>query len=406
MQKSKLRICIIGDTGGIHVRTRALAFIKRGYTINTITPRLCGLEELHERSPIRNSNPNTATYIFECYQLLRDCPGDIVHVHYACSLSAWIWLITASDKPLIVSVMGGDVLFSEQGNLPRMARWMTKQVMLRANAITAKSDHLAEALIAMGIPDNKIETIIWGVDPEHFKIRESTSLRKELGLSAADPIIFSPRILRPFYNILMIVEALPHILKKLPNTRLLISEYEADSLYREQLVSRAIELGVEGALIFCGKITYKKMPEYYSIADVAVGIPPSDGFPQTLLEAMACQTPNVVTNLKRYEALVQDNESAVFVELTPESIATGILCVLQDKAFAERLSQAGRAIVIEKANLADNVSRVEAIYQRLAGSRPVPMVSLWVRVSCLIIMCGIALRSMFRPSSTPQNEKA
>ena len=408
MPECPLHISIVGDTGGAHVRTRALAFSKIGHTISTVTPRLSDLKELHEKSPATNSNTETATaaYMFECFRLLRDCPGDVVHIHYACSLSAWIWLIMASNKPLVVSIMGGDVLFDEQGDLPRTAQWMTRQVLLRADAITAKSDYLARALTTMGIPGNKIETVIWGVDPEHFKPRETKSLRKELGLSSSHRIIFSPRILRSFYNIHMIIDAMPHILSIIPDAKLLISEYEADPAYREQLRTQAIKLGLEDNLIFYGEISYKKMPEYYSMADVVVGIPPSDGFPQTLLEAMACKTPNVVTRLNRYEELVEDQASVVYVDLEAKSIAQGILSILENKTLAERLSDAGRSIVIEQANLTDSVSRVENIYHRLADLAPRPQTSLWVRFACFVILSGLALRNVFRRPSAFHSEKA
>lgn len=400
MSESLLNICIIGDTGGVHVRTRALAFSKRGHTINTVTPRLCGIEELHEKSPRKTSDTGTATYMLECYQLLRECPGDIVHVHYACNLSAWLWLILGSDKSLIVSVMGGDVLFDEQGNLPQTARWMTRQVLHRADAITSETDYLARALTSMGIPGDKIETVLWGIDPEHFKPCESTTLRNELGLSPSHRVIFSPRILRPFYNIHLIIEALAHVLSITPNVRLIICEYEADPSYREQLLSEAKKLGLKDALIFCDYISRDRMPEYYSLADVVVGVPPSDGFPQTLLEAMACKTPNVVTRLDRYKDLVHDRASAIFVDLTPESIAQGILSVLEDGELAECLSNAGRDIVLKKAIFADSVAHMEVIYRRIAEKRSRTPASLWVRAACLFILGGLVLRNIFRRRPT------
>ena len=61
------------------------------------------------------------------------------------------------------------------------------------------------------------------------------------------------------------------------------------------------------------------MRDYYSIADVAVSVPESDGMPQTLLEAMACGTPNLLVKLQRYEEIVEHGESAYLVEPTAGS---------------------------------------------------------------------------------------
>ncbi len=400
MNPRRLDVCVIGDTGGVHVRTRTLAMAARGYRMCAITPRVGHGGELQERSPhmarfgdrgvLRRFNELAG--MLDHYRLVRDCPGDIVHIHYACSLGAWLWLITGCRRPMIVSVMGGDVLFDEQGNLPRLARWMTRLVLRRANIVTAKSDYLVTALIDLGVTEEKIEKVIWGVDPQRFHHSPSGALRTELGLGPADRVILSPRILRPFYNIMAIVEAMPHILERVPRARLIVTEYESDPGYRSRVVSKARELGVDHAVILVGVVPHARMPEYYSLADVAVGIPPSDALPQTLLEALACGTPNVVTRLARYEELLADGETAVFVELEPEAVAAGVLRILEGAELAGRMSDAGVKLVLKVANLPRQLDRVESLYQNLDTAGSVSPVPLWIRLAMAVMLGGLAVQ--------------
>jgi hypothetical protein len=57
-------------------------------------------------------------------RLLLRCRPDIVHVHYAYSLYGWAAGLLGC-RPLVVTVMGGDVLFEEQGSPTPIGKWLT-----------------------------------------------------------------------------------------------------------------------------------------------------------------------------------------------------------------------------------------------------------------------------------------
>jgi len=122
--------------------------------------------------------------------------------------------------------------------------------------------------------------------------------------------------------------------------------------------------------VFCGQVDHAEMPAYYSLAELCVAVPSSDGLPQTLLESMACGTPNILSRLPRYEEIVHHEESAYFVEPRADDIAAGILRLLTDTALHRRISDRAREIVYAEANLAEQAARVERGYQELAATIP------------------------------------
>jgi glycosyltransferase involved in cell wall biosynthesis len=78
-----------------------------------------------------------------------------------------------------------------------------------------------------------------------------------------------------------------------------------------------------------GAIPHEEMPAYYSLAEVAVSVPRSDGLPQSLFEALACGTPSVLGRLAAYEEVVTDGESALSADFEPGAVAepsTGCSC--------------------------------------------------------------------------------
>ena len=92
-------VCIVGDAGGVHVRTRALAMARLGHEIHLITPRASGLGVLNESVPVAGRFAdipflrlfNQGAQMSDHARQLRAAPGDIVHIHYASSLGAWLF---------------------------------------------------------------------------------------------------------------------------------------------------------------------------------------------------------------------------------------------------------------------------------------------------------------------------
>jgi glycosyltransferase involved in cell wall biosynthesis len=194
-------------------------------------------------------------------------------------------------------------------------------------------------------------------------------MRRKLGLPEG-PILLSPRILRPLYNIHLILEAMPEILAARPDVLLLISRHREDVEYADKIRLRVSELGVGRSVRFIEPIGYADMPDLLSATSVVVSVPFSDGLPQTLFESLASETPIVLGRLAAYEEMVQPEREVLMSDLSAPAIARAVSRLLADDHLARRLRQAGLKRVREAASLPDEARRVEAMYRRiLAGPR-------------------------------------
>jgi glycosyltransferase involved in cell wall biosynthesis len=375
MERRPLTICAIGSSSSTHVVSRVKCFADRGHRVFLICDSRAGIEGVTELvpsgRPIRGLR--SLSLLLSVPGLIRRCRPDVVHVHFAYSPLAWMAAV-ADRHPLVVSVMGGDILFDEQGSPTPSGRRLTLRLLESADLITSKSDFLIDVLDRLGGFGAKAIKVVWGVDLKHFRRVDAGNLRTALGLGPEDRVILSPRILQRFYNVHEIVEAMPRVVAAIPDARLLITEYQADPVYRAEISRRVEALGLGEHVRFVGSVPHDEMPQHYSLADVTVAVPPSDGLPQTLLEGMACGAPSILSRLPRYEELVTHGESTFFVDISPESIAVGVIRLLKDAELCERIATAGREIVAMHADLDDDVHRVERKYYELStrarGRRP------------------------------------
>jgi glycosyltransferase involved in cell wall biosynthesis len=364
-----MRIAVVGNGRTVHALVRGAALAARGHQVRLVTAgpvlEAPGIEVRTRPLP---GNPFSAALAAKGF--LRDLWSfrpDVLHVHYAGNKLSTMALVSGVH-PLVVTVMGGDVQPEQHlGGLARLERRATRRLLEEADLILAKSDALRPEIAAFGPFESKIETVRWGIDPALFRPRpqEAEGRRARRGGGAGDRVVFSPRIVGARYNIHRLGVALPLVLAREPRAVLLLSEHRADPEYREALRERVARLGVGARVRFVGRIEHSDMPAFYSLAEVSVNLPFSDGLPQSLFEAMACGTPSLLGRLPWYAEVVTDGEHVLLCDLEPPAIAAALTRMLADEPWRRSLADAGRARVLDVACLPREAERVEGFYERL-----------------------------------------
>ena len=149
------------------------------------------------------------------YLLLRVRP-DIVHVHWAhfAPLVRKAW-----SGPMIVTAWGSDIYRRDQFS---DRQWQDLRGALHAaDLITCDSDDLAAKIRdTLGVANNRIAVIQWGVDTDLFS-PTSDNLRNELGVAGRE-VIFSARNFTPVYNQETVVTAFALLRERRPRAFLLM----------------------------------------------------------------------------------------------------------------------------------------------------------------------------------------
>jgi len=123
----------------------------------------------------------------------------------------------------------------------------------------------------------------------------------------------------------------------------------------------ATELDVGEKVIFADNVSNDELPVYYNLADVFVlpSIDKSEAFGIVLVEAMACGTPVIASDLAGVRKVFKDREQGLLVKVGDiEDLTEKLKQVLQNDNLRERMGQAARELAEEKYDWEEGLSRV------------------------------------------------
>jgi glycosyltransferase involved in cell wall biosynthesis len=269
-----------------------------------------GIEVLHPRFPaLPKIGMTLAPFLLyravrsQVERLRRERGFDLIDAHYFYPDGvAAAMLGRRLGVPVVITARGTDVNLIAQHRIPRrMIRWAAGQ----AGAVVAVSQALKEKLAALGVERERIHVLRNGVDLELFHPEGRDEVRADLELRR--PTLLSVGNLLAFKGHGVVIEALS-----------LLQEYEVviagDGPDRAAFEALAGECGVSGRVRFTGSLSQQDLRRYYCAADALVLASSREGWPNVLLEAMACGTPVIATEVGGVPEIVTSMSAGTVVK--------------------------------------------------------------------------------------------
>jgi glycosyltransferase involved in cell wall biosynthesis len=232
--------------------------------------------------------------------------------------------------------------------------------------IVAVCQAIKADLIRQGIPPEKIEVVYSGTDTERFDPAraEAPRIRAELGLAPGIPLLTQIGVREPKGND-DVLRAFARVRVARANARLLLVGARAET--RRPLEDLAATLGLGGAVTIWG---YRDdVPDILAASDVSVDASHVGlGITGSLRESLAMETPVVAASAMGNPELVKDGETGLLVPpRDPEAMASAILRLFADPAWAKALGRAGRRWVAADFSTHAKIEQIEALYARVTG---------------------------------------
>lgn len=228
--------------------------------------------------------------------------------------------------PVTVTARGSDINLIAQFSLPRrLIRWAAEA----ADGVIAVSNALADKLAELSIERSRITVLRNGVDPSVFRPVSPGAIAK----APPRPLAVSVGNLVPLKGHDLAITAL----RALPGLTLWIVGGGPEL---GRLARLAGTLGVADRVRFLGVMPHERMAEIYSAADLLVLASECEGWPNVLLEAMACGARVVTTNVSDVAELVNVSVAgARIAERNAASLADAMRQVLADPVSREATRQ-------------------------------------------------------------------
>ena len=367
----KLRLCFIGPARAVPLQRWAEWFATRGHDVTVVTVEPVeqtsapACHQLDVGLSWRMGKFGRALSTLRMVQAVRRLKPDLAHVQYLRGL-AWGAPLLRS-VPCVATPWGSDIL-EEQGAFREWySRSLTCAVLRRAEAVTVHSAYLEARLRPLMPPGRAITRIGWGVDLTRFRPGvDAQSLRRQWTIEDGRRVILSPRLAQPFYRHDQIIRALPAVRETVRDALLVVGGHSADPGYVASLRQLASDLGVAEHVRFVGPLAYAEMPQWMNLAEVVVMVPPSDGMPSTLLEAMACGAVPVLNRLPQYAELIEQGRNGFLVDPDKGDLAAALISALSDRASRDGMVRLNRALVAEVADQDREMERMQQLYRQLA----------------------------------------
>ena len=193
-----------------------------------------------------------------------------------------------------------------------IAFFRDKRLIKYADAIITCSNELTETVKKeLDVPEEKIYTIMNGVNVDLFKPNiENSDLKNKLKIPLENKVISCVSRLKKEKGIHILLEAISRIKDNIKMTLLIIGD--GDFRYKLEKISK--NLNIYEKTVFCSAIPRNELPKYYNLSDIFV-LPTlrNEGLPLSILEAMACGKPVVVSRIGGNPSAVEDGENGFLV---------------------------------------------------------------------------------------------
>ena len=183
-------------------------------------------------------------------------------------------------------------------------------------------------MVRVGFPEDRTHLIYYGVAHDTFK---------QMGASQKyPPVIGMVGRLKKYKSVDDLLKAFAIVRRTVHDARLLIV---GDGDDKPRLVALAQSLGIDDATTFTGFVSEGEKIRYLNQMSVAVNTSAKEGWGLTVIEANACGTPTVSSDVQGLRDAVLDGETGLLYKYgDPEQLAEKIILLLRDEHLRARLA--------------------------------------------------------------------
>ncbi len=308
-----------------------------------------------------------------------DLPFDAVHANYWLSGIAGHTIKHRMNLPLVSTFHTLDRVKAEASPEEVEADSPHRRAEAEATIIRCSDTVLASCSVEAAqihelydADPSRIRIVAPGVDHAFFGPGDRRQARRAIGLPDQGPLLLFVGRIQPLKGVAVAVRALAALSRDYTGARLVVvggpsgPQGEAEV---GRLVALVDELGLGERVVFVPPRPHELLSTYYRAADVCLVPSRSESFGLVALEAAACGTPVVASDVGGLRSLIDHGRTGYLVdEPSPDAFAAWVRQILAEPLLAERLST-GSVLRARRYTWARAAHLLRGIYAELTAGR-------------------------------------
>ena len=259
-------------------------------------------------------------------------------------------------QPLVSMSWGYDLIHDAKINT--MWRWITRYTLHQTSLLLGDCETIRKLAVSEGMVDEHIVIFPWGVDLKHFTPAVNRPQSKQSSFT-----LLSTRNWEPIYGVDVIAHAFVDAARQRPGLKLIMLGGGSQAGYLQNIFE---EGEVTSQVEFPGLINFSDLPKFYQNADLYVSASHSDGSSISLLEAFACGTPALVSDIPGNREWVQPGFNGwLFPDSNVAALTEAIIHALENRERLPEMGNSARALAERKANWEDSFQKLLHAYSRV-----------------------------------------
>jgi PEP-CTERM/exosortase A-associated glycosyltransferase len=259
----------------------------------------------------------------------------------------------------------------EWGARYRLTRELESYALRRVDAVTTICEGLRGDILKRGIPSEKVTVIPNAVNIENFRMSERGDLQLANALGVEGKVLLG--FIGSFYayeGLTVLLSALPRMLTANPDIRILLV---GGGPQEGELKSLTARMGLQGKVIFTGRVPHDQVRHYYNLIDILV----YPRLPMRLtdlvtplkpLEAMAQGRLVAASDVGGHLELIEDGKTGVLFKAgDADALAVRLLNLISSADTWGLLRAEARRFVETQRNWAGSVAGYKEIYGTLVS---------------------------------------
>ena len=298
---------------------------------------------------------NLAKLVRDFRRVVKEIQPDLIHAGpiQTCAFIA----ILSGFRPILTMSWGFDLMDDVHKN--KWWEWVTDYTLKRSTFFISDANVTRDMAVKHGMNPEKTIVFPWGVDLEHFNVE---TLKRS---NVQTFTLFCNRSWETRYGVDVLARAFVQVAQQNENVDLILLGGGSQGAKIRQILQSG---GVLERVTFGGQISQTDLPRWYHMADLYISPSHVDGSSVSLMEALACGLPCLVSDIPANKEWVFENENGwLFRDGDANNLAEKILAAISQREKLPEIGRASRSTAEMRADWKKNAEALMNVYRSLGG---------------------------------------